>query len=43
LLDIIDSKSNMNCFVISHKENLEVKFDNVIELVKRQGFTTIEA
>jgi DNA repair exonuclease SbcCD ATPase subunit len=43
LLDIIDSKSNMNCFVISHKENLEVKFDNVIELVKQQGFTTIQA
>jgi DNA repair exonuclease SbcCD ATPase subunit len=43
LLDIIDSKSNMNCFVISHKDNLEVKFDNVIELVKVQGFTTIQA
>jgi DNA repair exonuclease SbcCD ATPase subunit len=42
LLSIVESKGKMNCFIISHKDNLEVKFDNVIHLIKQQGFTIIQ-
>lgn len=39
-LSLINSKTNL--FVISHKENLDIKFDNVITMVKVKEFSQIE-
>lgn len=33
---------NTNLFVISHKQNLDVKFDNIIEMVKVKEFSQIK-
>lgn len=41
LLNIAVETQNMNCFVISHKENLEMLFDNIITVNKVKGFTQI--
>jgi DNA repair exonuclease SbcCD ATPase subunit len=42
ILGVVDSIPNMNCFIISHKQNLDVKFDNIIEMIKVQDFTQIK-
>lgn len=41
LLSIVDITPKLNCFIITHKENLEVMFDEVIVVTKEKGFTTI--
>lgn len=39
LLSIIDTMPKTNLFVISHKENLDVKFDKVITMIKEKEFS----
>lgn len=42
VLSIIDSISNLHCFIISHKQNLDMMFDNIVEIKKVKEFTVIE-
>jgi energy-coupling factor transporter ATP-binding protein EcfA2 len=42
LLNICTLQGNLNVFMISHKKDLEVKFDNVIEFIKLKEFTQIK-
>lgn len=41
LLSIIDTKPNLNLFVISHKNDVVELFDNVIQMKKVKGFSKI--
>lgn len=42
LLNICSLKDNLNVFIISHKKDLEIKFDNIIEFIKVKDFTQIK-
>ena len=41
-LGIVSNNLKLNTYIISHKKDLDVKFDNVIEFVKVKDFTQIK-
>lgn len=41
-LGIVSNNLKLNTYIISHKKDLEVKFDNVIEFIKVKDFTQIK-
>lgn len=42
LLAIVSNNLRLNTYIISHKKDLDVKFDNVIEFIKVKDFTQIK-
>lgn len=41
-LGIVSNNLKLNTYIISHKKDIEVKFDNVIEFIKVQEFTQVK-
>lgn len=41
-LGIVSNNLKLNTYIISHKKDLEVKFDNVIEFIKVKEFTQVK-
>ncbi len=41
-LGIVSNNLKLNTYIISHKKDLDVKFDNVIEFIKVKDFTQVK-